>query len=81
LKGKERIGKENQGMADRKSVGPGQEGYDHMLHDASLAEEDIQEGMSRMIDEGGGVVEQTDPQGAPILRNSLIDVDGDSDTI
>jgi hypothetical protein len=38
------------------------------------AEEDKEEGMDRMMDEGGGVVEQNDPAGAPILRNDLIDV-------
>jgi hypothetical protein len=59
----------------QKPVGPQQEGDDQQLHDVHAAEEDIQEGMSRMIDEGGGVVEQTDPQGAPILRNSLVDVE------
>lgn len=39
----------------------------------SPADEDIEEGMSRMEDEGGGVVEQIDPAGAPILRNELVD--------
>lgn len=35
-------------------------------------EEDISEGMARMADEGGGVVEQNWPMGAPIARNDLI---------
>ncbi|GIM44677.1 hypothetical protein DNHGIG_02260 [Collibacillus ludicampi] len=39
-----------------------------------LAEEDKEEGMDRMVDEGGGVVEQNVPAGAPILRNDLTDV-------
>lgn len=34
--------------------------------------EDIAEGMDRMMDEGGGVVEQNVPIGAPIARNDLV---------
>ncbi|UOF90650.1 hypothetical protein LSG31_22815 [Fodinisporobacter ferrooxydans] len=41
----------------------------------SPPEEDIEEGMSRMEDEGGGVVEQIEPLGAPIHRNALVDVE------
>lgn len=36
------------------------------------AEEDHEEGMDRMMNEGGGVVEQNFPAGAPILRNDLV---------
>lgn len=36
-----------------------------------MAEEDLEEGMDRMQDEGGGVVEQNFPAGAPVLRNDL----------
>ncbi|MCI0183105.1 MAG: hypothetical protein OWR52_06730 [Acidibacillus sp.] len=34
--------------------------------------EDITEGIDRMADEGGGVVDQNFPIGAPILRNNLV---------
>ncbi|KUO96292.1 hypothetical protein [Ferroacidibacillus organovorans] len=34
--------------------------------------EDIEEGIHRMMDEGGGVVDQNFPAGAPILRNDLV---------
>lgn len=34
--------------------------------------EDIEEGVHRMMDEGGGVVSQNDPVDAPILRNDLV---------
>ena len=37
--------------------------------------EDIDEGIHRMMDEGGGVVSQNYPEGAPILRNDLVDLD------
>lgn len=36
------------------------------------AHEDIEEGVHRMADEGGGVVDQNFPAGAPILRNDLV---------
>ncbi len=34
--------------------------------------EDTTEGVDRMTDEGGGVVDQNFPIGAPILRNDLV---------
>lgn len=40
--------------------------------DAQSAHEDIAEGIDRMADEGGGVVDQNFPAGAPILRNDLV---------
>ena len=39
------------------------------------AHEDVEECIHRMADEGGGVVDQNFPAGAPILRNDLVDVD------
>jgi len=36
------------------------------------AHENIAEGVDRMADEGGGVVDQNFPSGAPILRNDLV---------
>ncbi len=39
---------------------------------ARSAHEDIEEGVHRMADEGGGVVDQNFPAGAPILRNDLV---------
>ncbi len=36
------------------------------------AHADIEEGVDRMADEGGGVVDQHSPSGAPILRNDLV---------
>lgn len=35
------------------------------------AAEEIEAGMDRMQNEGGGVVEQSDPAGTPMLRNNL----------
>lgn len=37
--------------------------------------EEMEEHIHRMADEGGGVVDQNSPAGAPILRNDLVDVD------
>ncbi|KYP80092.1 hypothetical protein [Ferroacidibacillus organovorans] len=44
------------------------------LHDVYTQDvhEDIEEGIHRMMDEGGGVVDQNFPAGAPILRNDLV---------
>jgi hypothetical protein len=53
---------------DQWQVNPAAEGTNER------AEEDKEEGMDRMVDEGGGVVEQNVPAGAPILRNDLTDV-------
>ncbi len=39
------------------------------VHDAP---EDMEEHIHRMADEGGGVVDQNFPVGAPIARNSLL---------
>lgn len=44
-----------------------------------MAEEDMEEGMDRMQDEGGGVVEQHLPAGAPVLRNDLVLPPDDAD--
>ena len=42
------------------------------VHDAT---EDMEEHIHRMADEGGGVVDQNYPAGAPIARNSLLAAD------
>jgi hypothetical protein len=42
-------------------------------HHETMAQEDIDEGVNRMVDEGGGVVDQDEPN-TPVLRNSLVDV-------
>jgi len=46
------------------------------VHEGNLEQsmhEDIEEGIHRMMDEGGGVVSQTGHDGKPILRNDLVD--------
>lgn len=40
-----------------------------------VAHEDVEEGIHRMMDEGGGVVSQCEPEGAPILRSDLVDTE------
>ncbi len=50
---------------------PSQSDYQQPVH------EDIDEGIYRMMDEGGGVVNQNYPEGEPILRNDLVIVDED----
>jgi hypothetical protein len=40
------------------------------------AEEDVEEDINRMADEGGGVVDQHFPVKAPILRSDLVDAQG-----
>ncbi|AMA71886.1 MULTISPECIES: hypothetical protein [Aneurinibacillus] len=37
--------------------------------------EDVAEGMDRMMDEGGGVVDETLTFETPVQRNNLVDVD------
>jgi hypothetical protein len=49
----------------------------HGSGQAASCHEDVEEHIHRMADEGGGVVDQNDPAGAPILRNDLVDVDLD----
>ena len=44
--------------------------------DAYEGLEDVAEHINRMADEGGGVVDQNYPAGAPIARNSLLWPDG-----
>lgn len=41
----------------------------------STTQEEIDEDLSRMMDEGGGVVDQNSPSGAPVHRNDLVDLD------
>ncbi|WCK54005.1 hypothetical protein PP175_22225 [Aneurinibacillus sp. Ricciae_BoGa-3] len=41
--------------------------------------EDTDEGISRMEDEGGGVVDQVNPAADPVLRTFLVDVGEPSD--
>lgn len=41
--------------------------------------EEIEEHVHRMADEGGGVVDQNYPAGAPIARNSLLDTSNADD--
>ena len=42
------------------------------LDDSYEGLQDVEEHINRMADEGGGVVDQNDPVGAPIARNSLL---------
>ena len=42
---------------------------------ALTVQEEIDGDMSRMMDEGGGVVDQSSPLDAPIHRNDLVDLD------
>ena len=44
--------------------------------DAYEGPEDVEQHINRMADEGGGVVDQNYPAGAPIARNSLLGPDG-----
>ncbi|MBN6186783.1 hypothetical protein JQN58_07215 [Aneurinibacillus sp. BA2021] len=39
--------------------------------------EDVAEGMDRMVDEGGGVVDEVLAYKTPVQRNELVDVDQD----
>ncbi|WP_027416972.1 hypothetical protein [Aneurinibacillus terranovensis] len=43
----------------------------------AVSAEDQDEGISRMVNDGGGVVNQVKPVGAPVFRNSLVDVEID----
>lgn len=47
----------------------------HERYQEQSVHEDIEEGIHRMMDEGGGVVSQCEPEGAPILRNHLVKTD------
>ncbi|ADG07281.1 hypothetical protein [Kyrpidia tusciae] len=47
------------------------------MSSAEKAEEDIEEGMDRMMNEGGGVVEHYH-ENAPVHRNDLVDVEDEN---
>jgi len=66
-------------MEDRDHAGPRPKGgrSDAALRQESEpAKEDIEEGMDRMMNEGGGVVDHYHEH-VPVLRNDLVDVDED----
>ncbi len=55
---------------------PGDRGHaSHFSDSVHNAPEDMEEHIHRMADEGGGVVDQNFPAGAPIARNSLLATD------
>jgi hypothetical protein len=55
------------------------ENLQHSNSQEGVYTEDTDEGISRMEDEGGGVVDQVNPAADPVLRNLLVDVGEPSD--